>query len=222
VDFIDLNMGCPIDLVRAAACMLSSTGRRRMHAAVRRAVCMAALRGHPCMQICNKGMGAAMLQRPRRMEAVVRAAAGAATGAHVTFKVRTGFTDRASQRNAAAIIGTAGGWGAAAVTVHGRTRSQRYSREADWAYVEQAAAAAPPGLQVIGNGDVFSFEDFDSHLRDSKVRHPASCAAACAASFALFATSSVLCALWLCDCAAGAAGNMHGGARRADQAVDLH
>lgn len=45
-----------------------------------------------------------------------------------------------------------------------RSRAQRYARSADWDYVAQvAAAAAPSGLQVVGNGDVVSFEDWERH-----------------------------------------------------------
>ncbi len=54
-------------------------------------------------------------------------------------------------------------WGAQAVTLHGRTRQQRYSRQADWDYIAACAAAAP-GLQLVGNGDVFSHTHWAEHL----------------------------------------------------------
>lgn len=34
-------------------------------------------------------------------------------------------------------------WGVSALTLHGRTRQQRYSRQADWQYIEQCADLAP-------------------------------------------------------------------------------
>ena len=53
------------------------------------------------------------------------------------------------------------GWGAAAMTLHGRTRAQRYSRRADWDHITRCAKiSAPTGLQLIGNGDVYSYEDY--------------------------------------------------------------
>ena len=55
-------------------------------------------------------------------------------------------------------------WGAVALTLHGRTRQQRYSRQADWEYISRCAELAPPDLQLIGNGDVFSFNDWNAHL----------------------------------------------------------
>jgi tRNA-dihydrouridine synthase len=54
-------------------------------------------------------------------------------------------------------------WGAQALTLHGRTRQQRYSRQADWDYIAQCAAAAP-GLQLVGNGDVFSYRHWNEHM----------------------------------------------------------
>eukprot|EP00892_Ulva_mutabilis_P000643 jgi/Ulvmu1/1057/UM105_0015.1 len=132
-DFIDINMGCPIDL------------------------------------ICNKGMGSAMLTKPKRMEHVVRAASAVAQRSAITFKTRTGYADKDAQRCAAQILSRCGDWGAAAVTLHGRTRNQRYSRLADWGYVEQCGAGMPEGVQLIGNGDVFSWEEYAEHMRSDKV-----------------------------------------------------
>ena len=65
-------------------------------------------------------------------------------------------------------------WGVSALTLHGRTRQQRYARTADWGYIERVAAAAPD-LQLVGNGDVFSFTDFHSHLESGAWRSRAPC-----------------------------------------------
>lgn len=46
------------------------------------------------------------------------------------------------------------------ITVHGRSREQRYTRMADWAYVDECAAAASP-TPVFGNGDILSWEDYN-------------------------------------------------------------
>ncbi len=54
------------------------------------------------------------------------------------------------------------------MTLHGRTREQRYSRLADWDYIEQCAAAAAP-LPLIGNGDVFGYEDWQAHMSSGAV-----------------------------------------------------
>ena len=57
-------------------------------------------------------------------------------------------------------------WGAVALTLHGRTRAQRYSRQADWEYIG-SCAELDPSLQLIGNGDVLSYEDWNAHVSAS-------------------------------------------------------
>ena len=122
------------------------------------------------MQVCSKGMGAAMLTKPKRMEHVVRAAAAVAQRSVITFKTRTGYQDKDAQRCAAEILAGCGDWGAAAVTLHGRTRNQRYSRLADWKYIEDCSVGMPDNVQLIGNGDVFSWEEYAQHMRGNRVR----------------------------------------------------
>lgn len=56
-----------------------------------------------------------------------------------------------------------GNWGATAVTIHGRSRQQRYSKLADWDYIYRCVQKAPKSLQVLGNGDVFSYLDWNKH-----------------------------------------------------------
>ncbi|KAG8368148.1 hypothetical protein BUALT_Bualt15G0014900 [Buddleja alternifolia] len=127
VDFIDINMGCPIDIV------------------------------------VNKGAGSALLTKPMRMKSVVEASSRA-VDIPVTIKVRTGYFEGKNRIDS--LIADMGNWGASAVTVHGRTRQQRYSKLADWDYIYQCARAAPPSLPVIGNGDVFSYLDWNNRRSD--------------------------------------------------------
>lgn len=49
------------------------------------------------------------------------------------------------------------GWGASAVTVHGRSRKQRYTKLANWSYIARVAPLT--NLPVIGNGDIMSYDD---------------------------------------------------------------
>lgn len=49
------------------------------------------------------------------------------------------------------------------VTIHGRSREQRYTRKANWNYIKECASAASP-LPVLGNGDVFSYEDYKTAM----------------------------------------------------------
>ncbi|NP_001347334.1 tRNA-dihydrouridine(47) synthase [NAD(P)(+)]-like isoform 2 [Mus musculus] len=82
VDFVDINVGCPIDLVY------------------------------------KKGGGCALMNRSAKFQQIVR-----------------GVNE-----------------------LHGRSREQRYTRLADWPYIEQCAKVASP-MPLFGNGDILSFED---------------------------------------------------------------
>jgi len=82
----------------------------------------------------------------------------------VWFQVRTAFFE--GRNRADSIVSDIYDWGASAITIHGRSRQQRYSKLADWDYIYQCAQKAPDNLHVIGNGDVFSFTDWNKHISD--------------------------------------------------------
>nr|GMD20918.1 tRNA-dihydrouridine(47) synthase [NAD(P)(+)]-like [Ipomoea batatas] len=127
VDFIDINMGCPIDIV------------------------------------VSKGGGSSLLTKPMRMKSVI-AGATATVDTPITIKVRTGYFEGKNRIHS--LIADIRNCGATAVTIHGRSRQQRYSKLADWGYIYQCAKTAPKSLQVLGNGDVFSYVDWNKHKTD--------------------------------------------------------
>ncbi|XP_026393718.1 tRNA-dihydrouridine(47) synthase [NAD(P)(+)]-like isoform X2 [Papaver somniferum] len=127
VDFIDINMGCPIDLV------------------------------------VDKGAGSCLLTKPVRMKGIIKAAS-ATVDTPITVKVRTAYFEGKNRIDS--LISDIGSWGATALTIHGRSRQQRYSKLADWDYIYQCARKAPDSLQVLGNGDIFSYVDWNKHLSD--------------------------------------------------------
>ena len=77
------------------------------------------------------------------------------------LQVRTGFFEGKNRIDS--LITDIGSWGASAVTIHGRSRQQRYSKLANWDYVYQCSRKAPDALQVLGNGDVCSYLDWNTH-----------------------------------------------------------
>ena len=85
----------------------------------------------------------------------VVAATVEATSKPVTVKIRAGWDD--SSKNAAAAAKVIERAGASAICVHGRTREQFYSGNADWNIIRDVKDAV--SIPVIGNGDVFSMDD---------------------------------------------------------------
>lgn len=163
---IDLNCGCPVDMVY------------------------------------KSGAGAALLDAPSKLERMIRGMNAVSGEVPVTAKIRMGVRDdrfTAHKLVERLALGTedmrsvSGAPGCAAVTLHGRTRQQRYTRAADWGYIAECAAlikqfnqksddladtireaeenTLPNGgkMYFIGNGDCYSHVDYFDHLDNAKV-----------------------------------------------------
>ncbi|KAG5676616.1 hypothetical protein PVAND_006436 [Polypedilum vanderplanki] len=121
VDFVDLNIGCPIDL------------------------------------IFKHGGGSALLRRQNVLQSIVLSCSNLLGEKPFTVKTRTGISP--NNLVAKELLPKLEKWGASAVTLHGRTKEQRYSRLADWNYINEAASGVE-NIPIIGNGDIFSFQDY--------------------------------------------------------------
>lgn len=164
---IDLNCGCPIELVY------------------------------------RDGAGSALLDHPSKLEKIIRGMNAVSQEIPITVKIRMGTRD--NQPNALKVVErlVLGGYessvlgvgppGAAAITLHGRSRQQRYTKQADWSYIADTAAlikrlneksdyltdtireADPRDLPnggrtyFLGNGDCFSHVDYDDHIQNAGV-----------------------------------------------------
>jgi tRNA-dihydrouridine synthase 3 len=152
VDFVDLNMGCPIDLV------------------------------------CSKGGGAALMRRNKKVRSILEMGLERLS-VPMTLKMRTGWDE--DPKLAHTMAGYAQAWAhelgpgsVACVFVHGRSRTARYSRAANWAYVETVAKCqddAIPKLPIIGNGDIMSYADWEEKRKTA----PSTCDCAMLARGAL-------------------------------------
>ena len=109
--------------------------------------------GCPAPKITGSGAGSALMKDPEKAGRIVRAVADAVP-LPVTVKFRKGWD--AAHVNAVEFARICEANGAAALTVHGRTREQMYQPGADWAIIRAVKAAV--AIPVIGNGDVTDAE----------------------------------------------------------------
>jgi len=111
--------------------------------------------GCPVRKVTAGGAGAALLSNPPLAGRIVGAAVRAA-GIPVTVKIRSGFGQQSGQY--LEVAREAFDAGAAAVTLHPRTRGQMFSGRADWGQIARLKEEFP-GRTVIGNGDVRVAQD---------------------------------------------------------------
>ncbi|POS82530.1 hypothetical protein EPUL_005859, partial [Erysiphe pulchra] len=163
---IDLNCGCPIDMV------------------------------------FQSGAGSALLDANSKLEKMVRGMSLVSGSTPITVKIRMGTKDdrptaqKIIQRMAFGgeyLREQVGAPGCAAITLHGRSRQQRYTKLADWKYIAECAAliesyskqkdkmtdtilepeertqANSSKMFFIGNGDCFSHVDYFNHVQNSGV-----------------------------------------------------
>lgn len=166
---IDLNCGCPIDLV------------------------------------FRTGAGSALLDAHGKLEKILRGMNTVSGETPITVKIRMGTKDKAPTAEKLCqklILGgheaqdmNLGPAGVAAITLHGRSRQQRYTRSADWEYIAECATLVkrlraehsqvldtvrepdardmpntPDGLPYFcGNGDILSHTDYNEHIEKAKV-----------------------------------------------------
>lgn len=114
--------------------------------------------GCPVKKVAGKGAGAGMLQNIPKMLEITRKVVDAVR-LPVTVKTRLGWnaeqliiTDLAEQLQDCGIQ---------ALTIHGRTRAQMYTGNADWTLIGEVKRNTRIHIPVIGNGDIKSLEDAD-------------------------------------------------------------
>ena len=109
--------------------------------------------GCPAKKVCKVDAGSALLKDSKLVESILSAVVGAVP-VPVTLKIRTGWSR--SQRNAIEIAQIAEDCGIQALSIHGRTREDKYHGSAEYDTIRQVKENVQ--LPVIANGDIDSVQ----------------------------------------------------------------
>jgi tRNA-dihydrouridine synthase B len=120
--------------------------------------------GCPVPKVVNNMEGSALMKDPMRGAAIISAVVRKIRKP-VTVKIRKGFN--LDSVNAVEVAKRMEDAGVSAIAVHGRTREQYYSGEADWEIIRQVKNAV--SIPVIGNGDVDSPRKAEKMMRETGV-----------------------------------------------------
>ena len=108
--------------------------------------------GCPVKRVAGKGAGAGMLQNIPLMLEITRAVVDAVPGTPVTVKTRLGWDHE--HRIITTLAEQLQDCGIKALTIHGRTRAQMYTGEADWSLIGEVKRNPRMHIPIIGNGDI--------------------------------------------------------------------
>ena len=117
--------------------------------------------GCPVKKVAGKGAGAGMLQNiPKLLEITEKVVQ--AVKLPVTVKTRLGWNHE--QLIITSLAEQLQDCGIQALTIHGRTRSQMYTGNADWTLIGEVKRNPRIHIPIIGNGDIKSLDDADQHF----------------------------------------------------------
>ena len=114
--------------------------------------------GCPVKKVASKGAGAGMLQNIPKMLDITRQVVQAVK-VPVTVKTRLGWNHE--QLIITTLAELLQDCGIQALTIHGRTRSQMYTGEADWTLIGEVKRNPRIHIPIIGNGDIHSLDEAD-------------------------------------------------------------
>ncbi|HEY0369446.1 MAG TPA: tRNA dihydrouridine synthase DusB [Chthoniobacterales bacterium] len=121
--------------------------------------------GCPVNKVVAKNGGSALLKDCPTLAAVTEAIVSRVAPVPVTAKIRIGWDENSI--NAVQVAKLLESLGVAAIAVHGRTRAQGYSGNADWDVIGEVAASVR--VPVIGNGDITCAADLAKRRRETGI-----------------------------------------------------
>jgi len=110
--------------------------------------------GCPAKKVCNKAAGSALMQYPERVEAILNSVISAVE-LPITLKIRTGWSNK--HKNALEIAHIAEESGIAALSIHGRSREEKFMGYAEYETIR--AVKKQSSLPIIANGDIITIQD---------------------------------------------------------------
>jgi len=113
--------------------------------------------GCPVKKIAGKGAGAGLLQNPEKLLEITRAVVDA-VGSQVPVTVKTRLGWDHEHKIIVELAEQLQDCGISALTIHGRTRSQMYTDQADWTLIGEVKHNPRMTIPIIGNGDITSAE----------------------------------------------------------------
>ena len=118
--------------------------------------------GCPVKKVAGKGAGAGMLQNIPKMLKITRKVVDAVK-LPVTVKTRLGWNHE--QLIITELAEQLQDCGIKALTIHGRTRSQMYTGNADWTLIGEVKRNPRIHIPIIGNGDIHSLDEADEAFK---------------------------------------------------------
>ena len=119
--------------------------------------------GCPVKKVAGKGSGAGMLQNIPKMLEITRKVVDAVQ-LPVTVKTRLGWNHE--QLIITELAEQLQDCGIKALTIHGRTRSQMYTGDADWTLIGEVKRNPRIHIPIIGNGDIHSLDEADKAFQE--------------------------------------------------------